>query len=288
MKQRIIILPFVLYAVIACSVDEQDTDEFFPHANQIDTIRHDGELRTYKLYIPESYTETTATALLIALHGYGNTATEMEEASLLNEKADTEGFIVVYPDGKNYPVGDNNTQIWNAGNYSSEITGGTDDVGFISKTIDLIQKYYNINPNQVYVTGFSNGASMSYKLGIELSCKIAAIAPHSGFLTYMPSTLPGCKIPVLHVHGQEDGIVPYNSLVVEEVLCYWNNWEECNQQCETTFENDAYLVKEWLNSDSFLYLSKTGRHDWFTSENSGIEINNIMWDFFEDHPKNQD
>lgn len=286
MKNITYLFLIVLTTITACGADSNEMDEFYPHANQIDTIRHDGDLRTYKLYVPPAYSEGSETSLIIALHGFGNTSTEMEQTSNLNKKADLEGFIVVYPDAKNYPNGDNNTQFWNSGGFREQTTGGTNDVGFISDVIDIIQKHYSINPNQIFATGFSNGGSMCFKLGYELSCKIAAIAPHSGYMNFIPEKPADCIVPLLHVHGTQDGIVPYDSSYVEPVLCVWNSWVLCNQQPQITFENENYLVKKWSNSGNSLYLSKLGRHDWFTNANSGIEVNDVIWEFFKQHPKN--
>jgi polyhydroxybutyrate depolymerase len=139
----------------------------------------------------------------------------MEETSKLNEKANTEGFIVAYPDGWNYSVTANKTQSWNAYEGWAQ---GKDDVAFIDQNIELIGRHYNIDRNRIYATGFSNGASMCYRLGHKLSCKIAAIAPHSGYFNYWPVSFPNCRVPVLHLHGIKDGIAQYNASSVENVL----------------------------------------------------------------------
>jgi polyhydroxybutyrate depolymerase len=284
---EIYILNFIVIIITLTGCDKESIpiDEFYPYANKIDTIRHDTTLRTYKLYVPATYSELKKTALVVALHGYGNTAEEMEQTSCLSQKADSEGFIIVYPNAKNYPKGNNKTQIWNAGDYWEAITGGTDDVGFISLIIDIISKYYNIDQNLIFAAGFSNGGHMTYKLGFELSGKIAAIVPHSGKLNFKITSIPGYKTPILHIHGLEDGIVGYSSFTVDSVLCVWNNWDTDNCLAEVTFENNDYLVKEWPGSANKLYLSKKGRHDWYTLSNSGIEANEVIWDFFKNHPK---
>ena len=56
----------------------------------------------------------------------------------------------------------------------------TNDVAFIAALIDHLIKKFNADPKRVYATGMSNGAMMSYRLGCELSGKIAAIAPVAG------------------------------------------------------------------------------------------------------------
>ncbi len=106
-----------------------------------------------------------------------------------NKLADKDGFIMVYPDGIELN--------WNDGRMDEEANDrahreNIDDVGFISALIDSMIKDYNINPKQVYVTGISNGAIMSYRLACELSHKITAIAPVDGNIPVMlyPDCLP--------------------------------------------------------------------------------------------------
>ncbi len=277
---------FVIYACTKKDVNDNETIEYFPRANQIDSIVHDGDLRTFKLHVPDSYSENNKTALIIAFHGYGNTAEEMEQTSNLSEKSDQEVFIVAYPNGKDYPKDNNSTQYWNANEYYKDLTGNTDDVGFISKMIDLISKYYAIDEDRIFVTGFSNGGHMSYKIGYELSCKIAAIAPHSGLLSFNINSAPDCKVPIIHIHGLGDGIVSYSESSVDNVLCIWNNWDNCNQSPDTTFENDDYLIKQWSSSGNILYLSKEGRHSWCTTSKAGFNATDVMWEFFKANPKN--
>lgn len=59
------------------------------------TFEHDGVLREYLLYIPESYTESTN--LVVALHGIMNTNLNFVETTKLNTVADQYGFVVCYP-----------------------------------------------------------------------------------------------------------------------------------------------------------------------------------------------
>jgi poly(3-hydroxybutyrate) depolymerase len=55
-----------------------------------------------------------------------------------------------------------------------------DDSGFLRQLIVNLSAQYNANPNQVYVAGFSSGAQMTERVGVEISDLVAAIAPTSG------------------------------------------------------------------------------------------------------------
>jgi polyhydroxybutyrate depolymerase len=283
---------FAISIIISCE-KEENLIEYYPHANRMDTIIHNNIPRTFKLHVPASYSVNTKTALVIVLHGYTITATGMENGTGMSEKADAEGFIVVYPNGLSYPWTTSNPQAWNAGGSYEEWTQGTDDVGFIDQMIELICKYYTIDRNQIYVTGHSNGSFMAYRLGYELSGKIAAIAPHSGQMLYLPTKTPTVKVSVLHLHSLDDTIVPYYGnqyeQAVDDILNHWASWYSFSQQPDTTFQNSDYMIKEWKcpgNTEIKLYLLNKGGHTWFNTSNSCIQANDIIWDFFKAHPKN--
>jgi polyhydroxybutyrate depolymerase len=297
MKTYLVISLLLTYAFIVSCKKEKNAIEYYPYANQMDTIIHDGIVRTFKLHVPASYSANTKTALVIALHGYTSSATDTENGTGLSEKADAEGFIVVYPNGLPYPWTTNNPQAWNWGGPFEEWTQGTDDVEFIDQMIELICKYYTIDRNRIYVTGHSMGSIMTYHLGYELSNKIAAIATHSGQMVYLPTEAPGNKISILNLHALDDELVPYYGGVsgqilyssVDDVLSHWSALYSCSQQPDTTFQNADYMIKEWTcsgNTEIKLYLLNKGGHTWFNTSNSCIQANDIIWDFFKAHPKN--
>src|SRR5262249_32660061 len=63
---------------------------------------------------------------------------------------------------------------------------------------------------RIYVTGFSNGASMTYRVGAELSDQVAAIAPVSGhfWLRDDPSIQLKRPVPLLFIYGTLDPLNP--------------------------------------------------------------------------------
>ena len=70
---------------------------------------------------------------------------------------------------------------WNADNCCGYAhRQNVDDVGFISALIEELVADYQVDPSRVSVTGFSNGAMMTFRLACELSGKIAAAAPYAG------------------------------------------------------------------------------------------------------------
>jgi len=192
----------------------------FAQVNQ--SFVFDGLVRTYVVYLPQSYQAGDHLPLMIALHGLTQSGNSMMGFSNFNAVADTGNFIVVYPDG----VGN----AWNVG-----FSGGStaDDVGFISALIDTLAAHYQINTERVYACGFSNGGFLSYRLACELTHRIAAIGPVAGTMT--DGSAAGCQpefpIPVLHIHGTADIVVSYNggfgNQSVNQVLDLWNGFDGC-------------------------------------------------------------
>ncbi|MGC4121109.1 MAG: hypothetical protein QM765_42335 [Myxococcales bacterium] len=65
-----------------------------------------------------------------------------------------------------------------------------------------------MDERRVFATGMSNGAILSHRLACELSSRIAAIAPVAGTIGVATCT-PGRAVPVMEIHGTDDGHVPW-------------------------------------------------------------------------------
>jgi polyhydroxybutyrate depolymerase len=258
-------------------------------AQQSGSIIHNGVERTYIIYVSETSEE--AQPLLIAMHGFTQTAQDIMQYSQFNQLAESEGFAVVYPQG----IGNS----WNV-----DFSGGStaDDVGFIDALINTLSAEYELDTDRVYVTGFSNGGFMSYRLAYQLSNKIAAIAPVAGTVSTagFQSWISDLPVPVLHIHGTSDFVVPYNGFngieSVETTLNYWITKNGCTSEAIIT--NLLDLVQEgstveqhdWAECASVkpIRLLKiiNGGHTWPGSNASGIGNTNMdisaseeIWDF---------
>ncbi len=170
------------------------------------TLYFKGLDRSYTLHIPKNYTKTKPVPLVIVLHGGGGNAQRMGAFSGFDKLADRDTFIAVYPQAWK--------KHWNDGRDMKKFDSqrdSIDDVGFISALIDTLEKHYRIVQKRIYVTGLSNGGMMSYRLGCELSDRIAAIAP---VIANMPVQLmeqckPTLPLPVLIMNGTADPLMPW-------------------------------------------------------------------------------
>lgn len=71
----------------------------------------------------------------------------------------------------------------------------------------MVSSAYPVDPKRSYATGFSNGAQMSYRVALELSDRIAAIAAMSG-ARFADGRRPSRPVPVPHIHATADGVYP--------------------------------------------------------------------------------
>lgn len=149
------------------------------------TVNVSGAERQYTVHVPRSYDGTPA-PLVIMLHGAGGTAKSAMRQTGWTEKSDEAGFLAVFLEGMSRdpskpPRFASNPQVWNDGSGRSHAARrNIDDVGFTSAVIDDLQARLAVEKRRIYVTGFSNGASMAFRLGVELSARLAAIAPVAG------------------------------------------------------------------------------------------------------------
>jgi polyhydroxybutyrate depolymerase len=89
-------------------------------------------------------------------------------------------------------------------------------VAFIRTLLDQLEQDYRVDSKRIYAGGFSKGAMMSYRLGAELSDRVAAIAVAAGAIgakqadgSILMIPQPARPLPVIAFHGKQDEVVPY-------------------------------------------------------------------------------
>ncbi len=123
-----------------------------------------GVQRTYIVHAPSGISNPP---LVLNIHGYNMDAASEQSYTRMDQVADREKFIVVYPEAIN--------KSWDM--------GGENDFTFLMAIIDTIDNRYHIDRNRIYSCGFSQGGFMTFQLACRYSDVFAAIAPTSGNLT---------------------------------------------------------------------------------------------------------
>ena len=180
-------------------------------SHEITLTTSDGLSRKYLIYIPSGVAQTTAAPVLLNLHGGGGSAAGAVFSTRLNETADSEGFIAVYPEGIPAPAGTPATPYatWNAGICCGEAAAvNVDDVGFIDAVLDDLELRTLVDQSRIYISGLSNGAIMAHRIACETPERFAAMVSVAAPSTLIPgSCIPQRRIPTLMVHGVADPCV---------------------------------------------------------------------------------
>ncbi|MDQ3046409.1 MAG: prolyl oligopeptidase family serine peptidase, partial [Bacteroidota bacterium] len=268
----------------------------------IDSIYTGGMYRSYRIYVPASYTGSTVWPLIFNLHGYTSTASAQQSYSNFMPIADTANFLMVFPQGTSLM----GQPYWNAGLY----TTGVDDIQFLSELIDSLSLDYMIDQNRVYSCGMSNGGYMSQTLACALSSRIAAIASVTGsiFTGQYATCAPGRPVPVMQISGNADGTVPYNgsstSLHIDTVVKYWVENNNCNPTAAftpvpNTSTTDGCTAEHYVYSGGVmgssveLYKIIGGGHTWpgspfvIGTTNQDFKASDKIWLFFRKYTLNQ-
>ena len=162
------------------------------------TIDFHGVTRSYRTYVPASVGPSEPVPMVMMLHGGFGSDEQAERDYGWDSKADSEGFIVVYPNGQG--------RAWNAGTCcGSPAKDDVDDVGFITKVVEQVQGRSHIDPSRIFVTGMSNGAMMAERLACETDLFAAAASVAGAQMVPCDDPAP---ISVLHIHGATDSSVP--------------------------------------------------------------------------------
>ncbi len=176
----------------------------------------DGLKRRYVLYRPRRIIESgERTPAIIMLDGRGGTAWTAMRTTRWNDKADREGFAMIYPEATRIdPEGPlhflTNPQMWDAGTGGSDVERPpVDDVAFLRAVIDSAREHARIDASRIFMTGFSNGAAMTYRFALAFPELLAAIAPVSGHLRMPDATLTQ-SVPMISLFGRLDPLSRYD------------------------------------------------------------------------------
>jgi polyhydroxybutyrate depolymerase len=277
------------------------------------TLEVDGRTRSYLVHVPPSYDGKTTYPVVLAFHGAATNGQIMARFCGLSEKADSAGFIVVYPNG----TGRNEKLLtFNAGNCCAYAAlHNIDDVKFTRILLGDLKQSVRVDPKRIFVTGMSNGGMMAYRLASESSEIIAAAAPVGGPMATQ-TCAPRRSVPIIHFHGTEDEFAPYAGgrgpqstafapfYSVQHSVDAWVRANGCSDK--PTVEklpnkaDDGMTVtrKTWGSgregSEVVLVTIEGGGHSWpgrdprlefLGPSTKDISANDLMWEFFQKHAR---
>ena len=271
------------------------------------TINVDGKDRRYWLYVPASVAGKTNVPVVFSLHGRGGTGDPNAANSSIYGKptftslAYKEGFIVVYPQGRDgtnkadYP-GDWNNGFENTTGW--EATGKENaDTKFIKALVDKIQADYktptasnsniSVDPKKFYLCGFSMGGMMTYACAKVLNGTFAAYGSCGGFpLNEFHLNLATKQpIPFIHMHGSSDNMLGIKHLhtIIENLLfrngCSLAGYQTANEWTTTKENGETHDFKryDFTGVNGVPVTTVTFKDLWHSVEASAPKY---LWDFF--------
>jgi polyhydroxybutyrate depolymerase len=259
--------------------------------------------RSYRYYVPTTYTPDEPMSLVMVLHGRPDNSLGIASITEFNHFAEEEGFIVVYPDGSNQ-------QGWAIGSTSIS------DLDFLEQVIDDMS--IDLAIDQVYLTGFSNGGLMTQYASCQAPDRFAAFAWVGA--TLYPGYDDDCEMvepaPRLMMHGTADVSMRWEgdviqdaagnvliSFPVRDTVLFWAEANGCDTVAEVeeipSDETDPatrVLVQRFTDcppdSPFVFYQIDNGGHNWpgvpgvIVDEIAGnvttdIHASQVIWEFFE-------
>ena len=159
------------------------------------SVQVSGMKRSYTMYTPRLQQGNQPHPVLFAFHPGGAAAKFMEENAPFHLSAKAESFVVVYPEGYG--------RSFNAGECCGDaLVEDIDDVAFFEAMMLDINTVVSIR-DKAYITGFSNGSMLSYRLMCDAPERIAAAVPYASAIS-MDTCVEGYQIPVMYLNGGAD------------------------------------------------------------------------------------
>jgi polyhydroxybutyrate depolymerase len=193
-----------------------------------------------------------------------------------------------------------------------------DDVGFTEKIIGYFQNKYEINSQEIYVVGFSNGGQFATRLmneKPELFKGFAIISAPRSYENEMQCNNAQSPVSVILFNGMKDPIIPYNGGEVilkgksyghvysaEQSVLHWLTASRCdtiptsthdfkNKSGEVTAVQQFFSSIETGKKISFIKMLNGGHqipNKKFSMGipsmgyvNKEVDAPRLIWDFFE-------
>jgi polyhydroxybutyrate depolymerase len=228
---------------------------------------------------------------VIDFHPLGGTGASWKGSTGWAELADSEGFIVIWPDGVQ--------NSWNAGRCCrAAMEQNVDDIGFTKAIIQSLREDACINPKRVYATGCSNGGGMAFRVACEAADVIAAVAPvdFDCVTSAMDSDrtcgecAPARPISEIQFRGTADTAVPYEGGLREGGTTTFpgarqtfDSWGEINMCTGSPGELAGHPACETYpqcggGASTVLCTIQNGSH---CGSYGSFDIANVAWELFQ-------
>ncbi len=245
----------------------------------------DGLRRAYRLAVPTMPPAGEMPLLLVFQGGDGGDAPfpQEEEFRALGE---SEGVLIARPIARQL---DGNEGAWllNADATSRR------DLEYVEAVIEDIAARHPVDRARIYATGYSLGSMFTYELACHLSTRFAAIASFAGTMPVSASCEPEEVVPIMHIHGVNDGIIPYAETWnwkdwdavgamrdVPSLVTFWKDTYECSSREERPSASSTHIVYGDCAEGARVehHQLSRGGHFW-PDEIDGTSTHEAIWRF---------
>lgn len=227
-------------------------------------LRVNGEVRQYILDAPPS-TSDDPRPLLLAFHGFGDSAAGFRRGLRLHDLGQRERVIVVHAHGhEGVELLNTVGRGWDLGP-----TGGPDQA-FVEAILAEIESTRCVDRRRIFATGFSNGGLFSNLLACTLGDRLAAVVPVGGAAA-LPDCTPRRPVPILLLHGHADRVID------PAMIRRARNWWAAQNSCQAVV-TEAECVRFDNCIADVVHCEGPQAHRW---PRDGIAR---MWRFFAAHP----
>ncbi len=259
----------------------------------------DGRARTFFVHVPASYTGA-ALPLVLDLHGTGSSRQGQRSISGWIAVADREGLIVVHPQAL---PGRTGTTQWNAGDCCEEGQTANDEA-FLREAVRVTRSAVQVDGLRVFATGLSTGGVMSHFLGCRAGDVFKGIAPISFQLSSRLTCAPMRPLGMIEFHAPTDRQRPFNGHTVRRPdgsttvfpsapasAARWAMIDMCSPSTQVVLQRGNSRCVEFPGCVGtrvqFCSVDGAGQllggHVLYTN-NDGLNLAQIAWDFFEALP----
>ena len=176
--------------------------------------------RTYKVYVPSGHSGA-ALPVIVMLHGCTQDPDDFAAGTRMNEIAEEQRFLVVYP---RQSQSANMQKCWNWFNAADQQRGAGEPSLIAGIALDAVAEF-SADPGRVYVAGLSAGGAAAAVLAATYPDVFAAVGIHSGLAHGAAFDIPsafaamsgkvvapgagnsGAAIPTIVFHGDSDRTV---------------------------------------------------------------------------------
>jgi polyhydroxybutyrate depolymerase len=173
----------------------------------------------YSVSVPPQCLQSSCGAIL-DIHGLTMSAEMQDRNTNMRALGAQHGFVVIQPSANPAPP-------------ASSWKTGEDDQRILSFLAD-VRTAYRVDAGRIHVTGFSQGGLMTWRFICKHADLFASAAPGASCnyptqeaCLFGGSAAPSRPIPVLYMHGKDDGIYQYLAAEAQRdaVVAFWQMQE---------------------------------------------------------------